>query len=307
MWVAFVTFVAIMLALDLGVFHKKAHEISVKEASIWTCVWIALALGFNGWVAYRFGSEVGHAFLTGYLIEKALSVDNLFVFYLIFATFKVPLRHQHRLLFWGIIGALILRAGMVVGGSYLLSRFHWLVYLFGAVLIATGVRMFVRRDEELHPEQSRPFRWVQKVIPTTSKPSGQKLFVREAGRLMATPFLLVLVLIELTDVVFALDSILAIFAITEDPFIVFTSNVFAVLGLRSLYFVLATMARRFDYLQPGLALVLIFVGLKMAFSEIYKLPVLVSLGIVFFMLGGSIVASMIKTKREKKRERERTT
>jgi tellurite resistance protein TerC len=307
MWVAFVTFVAIMLALDLGVFHKKAHEISVKEASIWTCVWIALALAFNGWVAYRFGAEVGHAFLTGYLIEKALSVDNLFVFYLIFATFRVPLAHQHRLLFWGIIGALILRAGMVVGGSYLLSRFHWLVYLFGAVLIATGVRMFVRRDEELHPEQSRPFRWVQKVIPTTTKPDGQKLFVRDAGRLMATPFFLVLVLIELTDVVFALDSILAIFAITEDPFIVFTSNVFAVLGLRSLYFVLATMARRFDYLQPGLALVLIFVGLKMALSEIYKLPVLVSLAIVFFMLGGSIVASMIKTRREKRRERERTT
>ncbi|NUO47312.1 MAG: hypothetical protein HOV80_00495, partial [Polyangiaceae bacterium] len=161
MWVAFVTFVAIMLALDLGVFHKKAHEISIKEATFWTCLWIGLSLAFNGWVAYRFGPAVGHAFLTGYLIEKALSVDNLFVFYLIFATFTVPLAQQHRLLFWGIIGALILRAGMVVGGSYLLSRFHWLVYLFGAVLIATGVRMFVRRDEEPHPEQSRPFRWVQ--------------------------------------------------------------------------------------------------------------------------------------------------
>ena len=298
LWGAFLAFVGLMLALDLGVFSRKAHVVSIKEAAIWSGVWVALSLAFNLFVLLRWGSESGEAFLTGYLIEKALSVDNLFVFYMIFSVFAVPAAYQHRLLQWGIVGALVLRAAMVLGGTLLLVRFHWLVYVFGVVLVATGVRMLVRPEKKPHPERSRVFLAIKRVIPTTREPRKGKLFVREKGRWMATPLFLVLLLIELTDVVFAVDSILAIFAITEDPFIVFTSNIFAVMGMRSLFFVLAGMAKRFAYLQPGLAIVLIFVGIKMAISELVKIPVVLSLIAVLLVLGGSIAASLFKTRRE---------
>ena len=294
LWCGFLAFVLAMLVLDLGVFNRKAHEIHIKEAAVWSALWVVLALIFNGFVWMRWGSELGQAFLTGYLIEKALSVDNLFVFYVIFSTFKIPLGDQHRVLFWGIVGALVLRAGMVVGGAALLASVHWVVYIFGALLIITGVKMLARPNAEPHFEDGRTFKFLSRVVPTTSKLHGQRMIVREGARLVATPLLLVLLLIELMDVVFAIDSILAIFAISTDPFIVFTSNIFAVLGMRALYFVLAGVATRFVYLQPGLALVLMFVGVKLAVSHFIHVPVLVSLLVVGLLLGGSIVASIIK-------------
>lgn len=275
LWAAFGVFVVAMLALDLGVFHRGRHEISVRDATVWSAIWIALALAFNGWVFWRFGAEAGEAFLTGYLIEKSLSVDNLFVFYVLFQAFRVEPRDQHRLLFWGVLGALVLRGLMVWGGAVLLATFHDVIYVFGAILILTGIKMFVRRESAPDPTRSRLYRAATRHVPASAA---------------------VLVTIELTDLVFALDSILAIFAISTDPFIVFTSNVFAVMGLRSLYFVLAGLARRFDYLQPGLALVMIFVGVKMAASEHVHVPVVVSLGVVVLLLGGSVVASIIRAR-----------
>jgi tellurite resistance protein TerC len=305
LWTLFAVFVVTMLALDLGVFHRKAHVVSVKEAGIWSAVWVAVSLLFNALVVWRLGRDAGGAFLTGYIIEKSLSVDNLFVFYMLFAALRVPDAYQHRLLFWGIIGALILRTGMVFGGSWLLSRFTFLTYVFGAVLIVTGVKMLGRPDKEPRPERGRAYRLVQKVIPTTSEARGGHFFVRENGRRLATPLFIALILIELSDIVFAIDSILAIFAITVDPFIVLTSNIFAVLGMRSLYFLLAGMARRFVYLQPGLALVLVFVGAKMAARDLFHLPVVMSLAVVVLLIGGSIAASLIRTRRKGRDERRR--
>ena len=296
LWTSFAVVVAVMLALDLGVFHRKAHVVSVREAAIWSAVWVAVSLLFNALVGWRLGRDAAGAFLTGYVIEKSLSVDNLFVFYMLFAAFRVPDVHQHKLLFWGIIGALILRTGMVFGGSWLLSRFTFLMYIFGGILILTGAKMLVRPGKEPHPEQGRAYRLLQRIIPTTSEPRGGSFFVREDGQLRATPLLIALVLIELSDIVFAIDSIMAIFAITTDPFIVLTSNIFALLGMRSLYFLLANMARRFVYLQPGLALVLVFVGVKMAARDLFHLPVALSLLVVVCLIGGSIVASLIRTR-----------
>jgi tellurite resistance protein TerC len=299
LWGSFLCFVALMLALDLGVFNRKPHASTLKEAATWSVVWIALSLAFTAFVALRWGSELGQAFLTGYLIEKALSVDNLFVFYTIFAAFSVPVAYQHRLLFWGIIGALVLRAIMVFGGSALLVRFHWVVYVFGASLVVTGVRMLARPEKRPRPERSRLFRLIRRLLPSTPKPHKDHLFVWESGKLLATPLFLVLLLVELTDVVFAVDSILAIFAITADPFIVYTSNIFAVMGMRSLYLLLAGVAKRFEYLQPGLAMVLIFVGVKMAASELVEIPTAVSLAVVLLLLGGSVLASLVSERRTK--------
>jgi tellurite resistance protein TerC len=296
-WALFAALVAMMLALDLGVFHRKAHVVTAREAAIWTAVWIALALAFGGVVAWRFGSEAGETYLTGYLLEKALSVDNLFVFYMIFAAFRVEDQHQHRLLFWGIIGALALRTGMVFGGAWLLGHFHALAYLFGAILVVTGVRMLGRRDHAPAPERGRLFRLLQRLLPTSAQPHRGRLLVRESGALMATTLMLVLIFIELSDVVFAVDSLLAIFAVTTDPFIVLTSNVFALMGMRSLYFLLAGLGRRFVYLQPGLALVLIFVGVKMAIAGVLHIPIAASLATVAALIGGSIVASLIAERR----------
>jgi tellurite resistance protein TerC len=297
LWVAFITFVVVMLVLDLGVFHRKAHAPTTKESAIWTAVWVAMALIFNLFVFWQWGSTAGQEFFLGYLIEKSLSVDNLFVFYVIFSAFDVKLEYQHRLLFWGIVGALVLRAAMIIGGTALLASVHWIVYVFGAILIATGARMLARPGEQPHPERSRLLRGIRRIIPTSPGDHGAKMFVRERGARLATRLFVVLIVIELTDVMFAIDSILAIFAITTDPFIVFTSNIFAIMGLRSLYLLLAGVARRFVYLQPGLALVLVFVGGKMAISPFFKVPVVVSLVVVTLLLGGSILASLLTSRR----------
>lgn len=303
LWMAFIAFIVVMLVIDLGVFNRKAHTISIREAAIWSGVWVALALGFAGYVFWRWGDVLGQAFLTGYVLEKALSVDNLFVFYAIFTAFRVPPQHQHRLLAWGILGALVLRALMILGGTWLLVHVQWVVYVFGVVLIASGAKMLARPDKEPHPENSRVFRLVRRVIPTTREVHGPKFFAIEDGARKATPLFIVLLMIEATDVVFAVDSILAVFAVSTDPFIVFTSNIFAVLGLRSLYFVLAGMAERFHYLQPGLALVLVFVGAKMMISDWLHIPVLVSLAVITSLLTVSIIASMARTRRLARRDR----
>jgi tellurite resistance protein TerC len=298
LWIVFVGLVAAFIAVDLLYFSRKAHEISLKEAAAWSAFWVALSLGFAVFVFVQWGSELGQAFLAGYALEKALSVDNLFVFYAIFTAFSVPPMQQHRLLTWGILGALVLRAAMILGGSWLLGEVAWIGAAFGVVLIASGARMLSRPGKEPHPERSRVYRWVRRVIPTTLVDHGQKLFVTEDGRIRATPFFLVLLMIEATDFVFAVDSILAVFAVSADPFIVFTSNVFAVMGLRALYFLMSGMAHRFRYLQPGLALVLVFVGAKMALAEWLHVPVLVSLFVILGLVGGSIAASAWKTRRE---------
>jgi len=294
-WIGFAVLVVAVLAIDLGIFNREAHVVKPREALVWTGVWVALALSFNVFVWQRFGSTAGEEFLTGYAIEKALSVDNLFVMYAVFSAFAIPALHQHRVLFWGILGAVVMRAIMVFAGAALLSRFHWLIFLFGGFLVLTGAKMLVRSDASPHPENSRLLRAVKKIVPISNELHGGHMFVRLAGTLTATPLFLALVVIEASDAVFAVDSIFAIFAVTTDPFIVLTSNIFAILGLRSLYFVLAGAAERFKYVQPGLALVLIFVGVKMAISDWVKIPVLLSLGVIVFLVGGSIVASLLRT------------
>jgi tellurite resistance protein TerC len=294
-WIGFAVLVVVVLAIDLGIFNRKAHVVEPREALIWTSVWVALSLGFNVFVWQKYGSTAGEEFLTGYAIEKALSVDNLFVMYAVFTAFSIPAIHQHGVLFWGILGAVVMRAIMVFAGAALLSRFHWLIFLFGGFLILTGLKMLVRKDERPHPENSRLLRAVKKIVPISNELHGGSMFVRVSGALTATPLFLALVVIEASDAVFAVDSIFAIFAVTTDPFIVLTSNIFAILGLRSLYFVLAGAAERFRYVQPGLALVLVFVGVKMAISDWVKIPVLISLGVIALLVGGSIALSLLRT------------
>jgi tellurite resistance protein TerC len=296
LWAGFVGFVLAMLALDLGVFHRKDHVVRTREALIWSGVWIALALLFGAGVFAWFGPEPGMEFLTGYFIEKSLSVDNLFVFVVVFAALGIPAVYQHRVLFWGILTALVLRAGMILGGAALLHRFHWLIYVFGGFLVLTGVKLFRQRTESQDPEQSLPLRLVRRLVPSTSRLDGSAFFTRENGRRVATPLFLALAAVEFTDVVFAVDSIPAIFAVTDDPFIVFTSNVFAILGLRSLYFALAGMVDRFIYLKTGLAAVLVFVGLKMTAAGWIKIPAVASLLVVLGILAGAVVASLWRTR-----------
>jgi len=297
MWVGFIAFVLAMLALDLGVFHRHAHKVSVKEAGIWSLVWVGCALAFNALIWNSFGPERGMEFLTGYLIEKALSVDNIFVFVLIFGAFSVPEAYQHRVLFWGILGALLMRAIFVALGAALIASFHWVLYLFGAFLVITGIKMLLVRGGGFDPRQNPVFRLFQRLVPATGEYHGSAFSVVENGRRLATPLLLVLVAVELTDLVFAVDSVPAIFAITKDPFIVFTSNIFAILGLRSLYFLLAGVIGRFHLLKVGLSLVLVFVGLKMLIADLHKIPVLWSLGVIAILVGGSMVASLLVAKR----------
>jgi tellurite resistance protein TerC len=296
-WLGFAVLVAAVLAIDLGIFNRQAHVVKPREALIWTGVWVALALGFNVFILQRFGATAAEEFITGYAIEKALSVDNLFVMYAVFTAFSIPALYQHRILLWGILGAVVMRTIMVFAGVALLSRFHWLIFVFGGLLVATGVKMLVRNDERPHPENSRLLKAIKKVLPISSDLHDGRLFVRVAGVLTATPTFLALVTIEASDAVFAIDSIFAIFAVTTDPFIVLTSNVFAILGLRSLYFVLSGAAERFKYVQPGLALVLVFVGVKMAIADWVKIPVLASLAVIVLLVGGSIVASLVSTAR----------
>ena len=294
LWGSFTAFILAMLALDLGVFHRKAHEVRFKEAVGWSIFWIGLALAFNAWVAYAFGPQKGMEFLTGYLIEKALSVDNVFVFLVVFTTFSVPAVYQHRVLFWGVVGALVMRAVFIAAGAAVLEAFHGIIYFFGALLLFTGIKLLVQRNHEEHPERNPVFRLLQRFIPSTSEYHGQRFWVRVDGRRLATPLFTVLLLIEFTDVVFAVDSIPAIFAVTRDPFIVFTSNIFAILGLRALYFCLAGFVSRLRYLKVGLALVLIFVAIKMMLTDFYKIPIHLSLLVVTLLLGGAVVASLLR-------------
>ncbi len=302
MWGGFTVFVAGMLALDLGVFHRQAHAVSVREAFVWSVIWVSMALCFNAVIWHWFGRAHGLEFLTGYLIEKALSVDNVFVFLVLFTFFGVPAAYQHRVLFWGILGAIIMRALFIFAGAALLQSFHWVIYLFGGVLILTGIKLFAQRNEVIDPERNVVLRLFRRFVPTVSEYHGQRFTVMKHGKRYATPLLAVLVTVEATDVIFAVDSIPAIFAVTRDPFIVYTSNIFAILGLRAMYFLLAGIMDRFRYLKPGLALVLVFVGVKMLVSEVYKIPIGVSLGVVVGILAAAIGASLVVTGRERRAE-----
>ncbi|MBX7043338.1 MAG: TerC family protein [Ignavibacteria bacterium] len=296
LWVAFNLFILLMLALDLGVFQRKTHAVSVKEALIWSGVWIALALAFNLFVYFDFGKQKALEFLTGYLLEKSLSVDNIFVFVLLFSYFKVPELYQHKVLFWGVLGALILRAALIAIGALMIAKFHWVIYIFGAFLVYTGFRMAKQSDEDIHPEDNILIRTFKKFFPVTHDYHGEKFFVRIDGRKVATPLFIVLLAIEFTDLVFAFDSIPAIFAVTKDPFIVYTSNIFAILGLRSLYFALAGIIHKFHYLKVGLSMILIFIGMKMLVVDLYKVPIGFSLGVIAIILTASVVLSVLKPK-----------
>ena len=292
-WVGFIAFVLAMLALDLGVFNKRPHVVQPKEAGIWTAVWVGLALLFAAGLAFFATPQVALTFLTGYLIEESLSIDNIFVIVLIFQYFAVPAQYQHRVLFWGILGALIMR-GLFIGlGTALLARFEWIIYVFGALLVITGVRMALKQDEEFEGDQNPVVKLVRRIFPLTDGYRGKDFFVLENGKRFATPLMLVLVLVEATDLIFAIDSIPAIFGITRDPFIVFTSNIFAIMGLRSLFFLLAHVVLKFHLLKYGLAVILTFVGVKMIIEPWVHIPILASLAVVLGVLLLSIIASLI--------------
>jgi tellurite resistance protein TerC len=295
-WVFFNLAVLALLALDLGVFHRKVHVVQVREALGWSAVWIALSLAFNALVYFWLGSGPALEFLTGYVIEKSLSVDNIFVIVLIFAFFRVPAELQHRVLFWGILGALVMRGGFIAAGSALLEHFHWVIYIFGGFLVITGIRMALERDESFDPAESMMMRIAKRILPVSSDYDGQRFFTRVNGRRAATPLLLALLIVESTDLIFAVDSIPAIFAVTSNPFIVYTSNVCAILGLRSLYFALAGMMSKFVYLKLGLSAVLTFVGVKMLLAGVWPMPTLVSLGVIIGILAIAVIASIVRTR-----------
>lgn len=297
-WFAFNALVLVLLALDLGVFNRRAHAVGMREALGWSALWMALAAGFGAWVGARMGRQAMLEFYSGYLIEQALSVDNLFVFILIFGYFRIPAALQHRVLFWGILGALLMRGAMIAAGALLIARFHWIIYLFGAFLLFTGVKMAFGGEATVEPEANPVIRLLRRVLPITAHFHGERFFIREAtdgvpGRLVATPLFVVLILVETTDIVFAVDSIPAVFGVTRDPFLVYTSNVFAILGLRSLYFVLAGVIGTFHLLKYGLAIVLAFVGGKMLLSGYAHVPTGVSLAIVAGVLAGSVLLSLV--------------
>jgi tellurite resistance protein TerC len=297
-WIGFNVVVLAILALDLGVLHRKAEKVSLREAAVWSGIWVALSLCFALAIYLTMGKQSGLEFLTGYLIEYALSVDNIFVFVLIFTYFGVPEKYQHRVLFWGIIGALVLRGVMIVAGSALVTRFAWTLYIFGAFLVFTGIRMALQKDDAAYnPERDPVLRAARKIVPVTKEYYGKKFFVREqrpdgTSHLAATPLFIVLLIVDTTDIVFATDSIPAIFAVTRDPFIVYTSNICAVLGLRALYFLLAGIVDKFVYLKLGLSMVLVFIGAKMLLEGVFHIPIGISLGVVALVLASSIVASI---------------
>jgi tellurite resistance protein TerC len=292
LWIIFNILVLGMLAIDLGVFHRKAHAVTTREATTWCLVWVTLAMIFNAGIYLWMGSERALEFLTGYLIEYSLSVDNIFVFILIFAYFAVPASYQHRVLFWGILGALIMRGAFIGTGSLLLQHFHWVIYVFGAFLVFTGIKMLVQEETTVNPEDNRIIKLLRRMLPLSQNYQGQRFFVRQDRRWAATPLFVVLVVVESTDLIFAVDSVPAIFAVSRDPFILYTSNVFAILGLRSLYFLLAGVVELFVYLRYGLGLVLGFVGIKMILSDIYKIPIGISLAVVAGILALSVIASL---------------
>lgn len=297
-WIGFNVVVLAILALDLGVLHKRSEKVSFREAATWSAVWVALSLSFAFAIYLTMGRQPGLEFLTGYLIEYALSVDNIFVFVLIFSYFNVPEKYQHRVLFWGIIGALVLRGVMIVAGSALVNRFSWTLYIFGAFLVFTGLRMALQKDEAAYnPEHDPVLRLSRKLIPVTNEYSGDKFFVHTRDKdgnrhTAATPLFIVMLIVNTTDIIFATDSIPAIFAVTRDPFIVYTSNICAVLGLRALYFLLAGVVDKFVYLKLGLSIVLIFIGMKMLLEYFIHIPIVASLGVVGAVLASSILASL---------------
>ena len=302
-WAGFGAFVLTMLALDLGVFHRKAHEAKMSEALTWSGTWVGLSLLFNlgiylGWIGAYAGAaarqQAALDFLTSYVIEYSLSVDNVFVFAVMFSYFAVPPVFQHKVLFWGILGAFVMRAAMIFAGIALLHAFHWVIYLFGAILIFGGVKLWRNEEVEIDPQKNPVVRLVRRFMPVARGDHGQRFFVRENGALAATPLFVVLVLVEWTDLVFAVDSIPAVLAVTDDPFIVFTSNVMAILGLRSLYFALARIMQRFHLLHYGLAAILVFIGVKMLTADFYKVPTLVALGVVAGILVVSVIASLLR-------------
>lgn len=292
-WVGFGIFVFAMLALDLGVFHRKTHAVGVREALAWSGVWILLAAIFNAGIYFWSGSHKALEFLTGYVVELSLSIDNLFVFLLLFAYFKVPARFQHKVLFWGILGALVMRAIFIAAGITLIHKFHWIIYVFGAFLIISGIKMFFQKDQEVHPEANPLLKFFRRVMRITPDYEGSRFFVRSNGRLLATPLFLVLLMVESTDVIFAVDSVPAVLAITSDPFIVYTSNVFAILGLRSMFFALAGIMRLFHFLHYGLSAVLVFVGAKMLLADLMPVPIVLSLLVIAGILAGSIIVSLL--------------
>ncbi len=298
-WTAVLALILVMLAIDL-VAHRKAHVIGVREAAVWSGVWVTLGLGFGAVVWYAYGAQAGGEYLAGYLIEKSLAVDNVFVFALIFTALAVPREYQHRVLFYGVLGALVFRAVLIAGGAVAIERYAWILYVFGAFLVFTAWRMYRHRDtlsgNQSDPRQGVAYRLVRRAIPSTDAYHGQRFWVRIDGRWVATPLFLVLVLVEITDVVFAVDSIPAIFAVTQEPFLVFTSNAFAILGLRALYFLLADLIDRFVYLKTGLAVVLGFVGVKMLLLEVWKVPIWLSLSLIGGAITVSVVASLRATR-----------
>ena len=296
-WIGFTAFVLVMLALDLGVFHRDSRELGLKEALIWSVVWIVLALIFNTGIYFRSGGEKALQFFTGYLVELSLSVDNLFVFLLIFSYFKVPAEYRHKTLFWGIFGALIMRAAFIAAGIALITKFHWIIYIFGALLVASGIKMTSPDNKEIHPERNPVLKLFRRFIDVTADYRGDQFFVRQDGRILASPLFVVLLILESTDVIFAVDSVPAVLAITPDPFIVFTSNVFAILGLRSMFFALESVLKRFHYLHYGLAAVLILVGAKMLAAGFYRTPTWVSLLLIVTALSVSIITSLLRKPR----------
>lgn len=297
LWIIFGAIVPLVLILDLGLFSRGGREIKIKEALILSGVWISLALLYNLLVYFLLGSNVALEFLTGYIIEESLSVDNLFVFLVIFSYFGVQLRNQHKVLVWGILGVVILRGIFIFVGVELIERLHWLIYVFGAFLVFTGVKLAFQKEREFDPQKNSALKLLRKLIPVSKDYVGNKFFAKEAGKLFATPLLAVLVVIETTDVVFAVDSIPAVLAITQNPFVVFTSNIFAVLGLRAIFFALSGCMELFCYLNYGLSVILSFVGVKMLLADIYKMPIGIALGVVGAILASSIVASLIWPKK----------
>lgn len=296
-WTCFIGFVLVMLALDLGVFHRKSHEIKIKEALIWSAFWISLALAFNYGIYVFMGKEKAIEFLAGYVIEKSLSIDNLFVFIMLFTYFNVNTKYQHKVLFWGILGALVMRAIFIFAGVALINKFHWIIYVFGVLLVFTGIKMLFHNDEKIDPNKNPLVRLFKKFFPVTDQEHGGKFFVKMKGRTFATPLFIVLLIVEFTDLIFAVDSIPAILAITNDTFIIFTSNVFAILGLRALYFALAGITKYFYYIKYGLSAILVFVGIKMTIVDFYKIPILYSLFTIASILLISVIVSLVFPKK----------
>jgi tellurite resistance protein TerC len=292
-WILFNVLVLAFLALDLGVINRKAHVVGVGEAVFWSITWTALGLAFGGVVAYLYGRQSGLEYVTGYVIERALSIDNIFVFVIVFRYFAVPAEHQHRVLYWGILGALVMRAALIFAGAVIVATFHWVLYLFGAFLVYTGFMLLLKQETAPHPERNVAVRLATRFFPVVPRLEGQRFFVRTAGRLHATPLLIVLLVVETTDLVFALDSIPAIFGVTLDPFIIYTSNVFAILGLRAMYFLLAAMLPRFRFLKHGLSEVLVLIGARMLLDHFVELPTTLTLSIVVGILAAASILSIV--------------